>query len=439
MLGVVLAAAGLVLTACGDSDPTEAGATTTASASTTSGGETLVTAPESDRVDLDEPTFSDPTTITNPLFPITDVTQMVQLGHDEGESLRVEVTLLPETRTIEWNGRPVDVVVSQFVGYLDGRIAETALDYFAQADDGSVWYFGEDVDNYEDGVVENHEGSWVAGRDGPAGMIMPAAPQPGDVYRPENIPDLVFEEATVQSVDETVDGPSGPVSGAIVIRELLMDGATEDKVFAPGYGEFSGSTADEEFEVAVAVPTDAVGVAAPRELDMLASGAVDAFEQASTDEWDAASETVASLTAVVDALDAAGLPGLLADQLSAALEGLAVEVDARDPEAAGQAAIDTLQAALDLALRHREPASVDLDRMALWARQVQLDANADDSAGVAGDAAVLEAIWQRVGHTVEDTATVDAIDAGLADLRAAAADDDLTAAAAAATALLAAS
>ena len=86
----------------------------------------------------------------------------LQLGHEGGKPLRVEVTRLPRPRTIEWDGRRVGTVASQFVAYLDGRIQEVAVDYFAQADDGSVWYFGEDVANYEDGVVVDHEGTVIA-------------------------------------------------------------------------------------------------------------------------------------------------------------------------------------------------------------------------------------------------------------------------------------
>ncbi len=52
---------------------------------------------------------------------------------------------------------------------------------YAQADDGSVWYFGEDVFDFRDGAIVVTEGTWLAGRDGPAAMIMPADPQVGDV------------------------------------------------------------------------------------------------------------------------------------------------------------------------------------------------------------------------------------------------------------------
>ena len=61
---------------------------------------------------------------------------------------------MPERRFIEWtDGETVETLVSQYVAYLDGRIQEAALDYYAQADDGSVWYFGEEVNDYRGGTV----------------------------------------------------------------------------------------------------------------------------------------------------------------------------------------------------------------------------------------------------------------------------------------------
>ena len=131
------------------------------------------------------------------------------------------------------------------------------MDWYAQADDGSVWYFGEDVFNYEDGKVADTEGTWIASDQTPAAMIMPAKPAVGNVYRPENAPEVVFEEVRVEKVDQTVHGPSGEISGAIEVMELHMDGTTEGKVFAPGYGEFSTGTAGGDLEaVSLASPTD---------------------------------------------------------------------------------------------------------------------------------------------------------------------------------------
>ena len=67
------------------------------------------------------------------------------VGQVDGKPFRTEVTLLPDTRIIEWQGQRVETLVSQYTAYLDGRIHEVAYDFYAQADDGSVWYFGEDV------------------------------------------------------------------------------------------------------------------------------------------------------------------------------------------------------------------------------------------------------------------------------------------------------
>ena len=215
-------------------------------------------APESQRIDLVAPSFSNPTEITNPLNPVSEVTSAVVLGEVDGKALRIEITLLPETRIVEWNGQPVECVVSQFVGYLEGRMKEVALDLFAQSDDGAVWYFGEDVFNYgDDGHIADMEGAWLAGRDGPAGIITPDDPEVGDAYRSENIPGLVFEESTVKSIDVTVDGPRGPVDGAFEIDEHHPEGP-EVKQWAPGYGEFYTRDGRDYELMALAVPLDAL-------------------------------------------------------------------------------------------------------------------------------------------------------------------------------------
>src|SRR5918995_2017863 len=181
-------------------------------------------APESKRVDLSMPTFSDPTNVTNPLFPVSKQDSVLMVGHVDGKPFRTEVTLLPETRIIEWQGKRIETLVSQYMAYLDGRIQEVAYDLYAQADDGSVWYFGEDVADFEDGAIVTKEGTWIAGKDGPAAMIMPADPKVGDVYRTENIPGIAFEEVTVKSVDQKLEGPMGPIEGGLIAEELHMDG-----------------------------------------------------------------------------------------------------------------------------------------------------------------------------------------------------------------------
>jgi hypothetical protein len=278
-------------------------------------------------------------------------------------------------RSVEWRGQKVDTVVSQFVSFSDGRIEEVALDYTAQDDDGSVWYFGESVSNYKNGVVSGHEGSWLAGKDGPPGMLMPAHPHVGDVFRSENIPGLVFEEDTVVATDVTAPGPFGPVAGSVRIHERPVDGDTEDKTYGPGYGEMIVDAGDEQAAIEVAVPTDAV------------NGPVPSALQAGS--------------------------------------------------AARLASIDAAQAALDLQLRYRPVAAVDLDRMEVWVRQVDVDVGARAWDGVVGDVATLEVVRDRVVGGLDAGGSA-RLDGELRGLRAAAAAKDVGGVEEAAARLLAA-
>jgi hypothetical protein len=185
-------------------------------------------APDSERVDLTAPGFSHPTVVDNPLFPVSLQRAIVFVGHVDGTPFRTEVTLLPFTRVIDWAGQRIETLVSQYTAYLGGRIQEVAYDLYSQADDGSVWYFGEDVADLEDGAIATKEGTWLTGKDGPVQMIMPGDPQVGDVYRTENIPGIAFEQVTVKFRGQQLTGPLGPVSG-MVGEELHEDGTTELK------------------------------------------------------------------------------------------------------------------------------------------------------------------------------------------------------------------
>ncbi|MFG1664963.1 hypothetical protein [Streptomyces sp. Y7] len=360
----------------------------------------LPTAPAADRADLTKPRFTHPTKITNPLHPTSEVTQTIYGGQVDGKPFRTEVSLLPGTKTIEVDGKPVEARISQYAAFSNGRIQEVALDWYAQADDGSVWYLGEDVFNYENGVVADTEGTWQAGRrNAPPAMIMPSAPEKGDVYRPENLPGIVFEEVTVRTVDQTVDGPYGKIDGAITVRELHMDGSTEDKVFAPGYGEFSTGTEGGDLEaVSLAVPTDAKAGPLPAPLTALDRAAVAAHKSSGP-------ATVREVRAAWDAYRASdAVPELLERQMErdlAALEKAGSNAQAADP------ALRVAQNVTDLRLRYEPVPSVDRDRLALWTRQLTIDGKAGNEGAVAGDVTALELAWERLRHEIPDAVHVD--------------------------------
>jgi hypothetical protein len=341
------------------------------------------------------------------------------------------VTLLPETRIIDWEGQRVEALVSQYVAYLDGRIHEVAYDFYAQDDTGAVWYFGEDVFNFKDGFIADTHGTWIAGKDGPAAMIMPADTQVGDVYRPENIPGFVFEEVTVKGVNQTLEGPLGPVEGGLLIEELHMDATKEDKTFGPGYGEFFTAGGGDVEALALAVPTDTLSEPTPAELVTLESGAADVFAAAQSKSWKTARATVERMTAAWETVRAGEVPNRLEPQMTAALEALADGVAHRKALDARQAAIDVARWSLDLQLRHRPAVEIDLARFDLWAAQLLVDAAAGDAGAVNGDFFSLDYIRDRIQHVLGE-ADRTRVNFELEELNGAIADEELAAAAEAA-------
>ncbi|MGH3731103.1 MAG: hypothetical protein ACRDTU_20475, partial [Micromonosporaceae bacterium] len=389
-------------------------------------GRCLPVAAPGKRVDRGTPVFSDPLTIDNPLHPTTEVAQTILGGQVDGAPFRTEVTLLPDVKTITWKGHRIKAVTSQYLAFSDGRIHEVALDWYAQADDGSVWYLGEDVFNYQDGVVADTEGTWVAGDKAPAAMIMPATPDKGDVYRPENVPGAVFEEVTVGSVNETVTGPSGPIKGAIVVDELHMDGSHESKTFAPGYGEFATGTSSGDLEaVSLALPTDAAKGPVPDELNTMATLVRNASDAAASKDWTAATKAAKALTRAWAEFQPGDAPlKLLRTQTDRDIDVYAKAVAGRDADTARDAALRIAQDHLDLVSRYQPVTTTDLARMRLWADQLRYDAAARDKAAVAGDVATLKWTFDRVRGTVADPEAVDDV---LAELRTAARSGDLAA------------
>jgi hypothetical protein len=198
------------------------------------------TAPASDgATEIDPADFTN--VLDNPLFPLSSFTELVYEGEetdpDTGETFttRVEMTVLPDEKVVAG----VQVLVVQDQAFEDGELVESTLDYFAQHTDGSVYYFGEDVNNYEDGELKDHDGSWLAGEgENQPGIIMPPAPAVGDVFQQEKAPGIAEDEMTVLSLTESVSVPAGEFTDCIKTedRNPLDEGAIEYKFYCPDIG-----------------------------------------------------------------------------------------------------------------------------------------------------------------------------------------------------------
>ena len=197
--------------------------------------------------DLSEATFSNPTDITHPFFSLPVGKEMRFEGETEDGLETVEISIPGDTREI----LGVETLVYRDKVWVDGEFVEDTFDYLAQDDEGNVWYFGEDVDNYEDGVVADHDGSWIAGVDGAeAGYWMPAVSKHavGYSYREEHYEGEAEDEAEIVSVTESVDVEYGSFSDCIQTKNTtpLDPSVLEYKYYCEGAGGLTLETKPDE-------------------------------------------------------------------------------------------------------------------------------------------------------------------------------------------------
>ena len=214
------------------------------------GGPTSSLAKPGDELDLalcapSQNTFS--LTIDNSYFPLPVGREWVFRGKEQGQSMAVQITVLDETeRLYSGRGAVTTRVVDEVEwedanenGLLDegDSLIEISRNFFAQTQDGTVCYFGEEVDIYEDGEVVSHEGAWRADDPGNApGIFMPATPQPGMTHQQEVAPGVAEDRATItRSGSDT--GPAGTFADTITVRDFNpLDGSRSTKVYARGVG-----------------------------------------------------------------------------------------------------------------------------------------------------------------------------------------------------------
>ena len=210
------------------------------------GGDTVAAAGLATLPNFGAARFSDSLTIDNPYFPlvagtvytyaadgIDDVT-----GNPFTETNTVEV--LDETKTIL--GIETRVVHDRV--YKDGLLIEDTFDWYAQDDNGNVWYLGEDVTDFDYDAAGNligtsHPGTWEAGVDNAvAGTIMRADPHVGDIYYQEFQPGGVVDQAKVLARDETLTGPLGTFTAVLRTQDDSVRAPFDlaHKVYAPGIG-----------------------------------------------------------------------------------------------------------------------------------------------------------------------------------------------------------
>ena len=189
--------------------------------------------------------FSDPLTIDNPYWPLVPETTYIYEPVPNEDNVVNEITVTSNTKTINVGDKIIECRVVYDVETVDGVLSEETDDWYAQDDDGNIWYCGEDTTEYlydDEGnfLGTSDEGSWEAGVDGALpGYLILAEPRPGVCYQQEFFEDEAEDRAKVLRLNAKVtleDGRS--YEDVLVTKEWtkLAPGNVEQKFYAEGVG-----------------------------------------------------------------------------------------------------------------------------------------------------------------------------------------------------------
>lgn len=170
--------------------------------------------------------------------------QITLEGDDEGELIELSITVLRQTfdvfLNIDGQSQRIRTRVIEEREVVDGELKEISFNYYARCRlTNDVYYFGERVFFFKDGVIINNNGSWEAGKNGAEpGIIMPGTFLVGARYFQEVAPGIALDRAENASDGETVQAPAGFFDDCVVVEEdtPLEPDSENVKTYAPGIG-----------------------------------------------------------------------------------------------------------------------------------------------------------------------------------------------------------
>ena len=177
--------------------------------------------------------FHHPLKIDNKYFPLKPGTTFIYKGTKEGDPTRDTFEVTSKVKVIA--GITTREIHDKL--FTKGVLTESTQDWFAQDDNGNVWYFGEFTTDFSSGG--SHEGSWQAGVKGAkAGIIMEAQPKVGDTYNQEVAKGVAEDMATVLSLNDKVCVTYGCFTHVLKTKEFtpLEPGIAENKFYAQSIG-----------------------------------------------------------------------------------------------------------------------------------------------------------------------------------------------------------
>lgn len=153
----------------------------------------------------------------------------------ESRTEKVTITVLNETRSIAG----VETRVVEEREEENGELSEVSRNFFAICrEHHDVYYFGEEVDDYEDGRVVAHSGAWRADeKDSNPGILMPGTALLGARHYQEISP-KAMDRAEILRDDVTLTTGARIFTGCLQVEETsaLDPGDRCIKTYAPGVG-----------------------------------------------------------------------------------------------------------------------------------------------------------------------------------------------------------
>jgi len=175
------------------------------------------------------------------MFPLAVGTQFTYQGRivQDGESKPHSVTFTVTDLSKMVDG--VQTVVAWDRDFLEGKLQEQELAFFAQDDQGNVWNFGEYPEEYENGKFTGAPSTWIRGVAGAYGGIhMLSHPRPGMRYREGLVPAIEFDDVSVVARTGQVNSvPAGCYHQVLVVDETSPNAPASGhqiKYYAPRTG-----------------------------------------------------------------------------------------------------------------------------------------------------------------------------------------------------------
>ncbi len=187
--------------------------------------------------------------IDNPYYPLPVGRTLIYRGVKDGTTQIDRVHVTSRTKVIEG----ITTTEITDVAKHRGRLLEKTRDWYAQDDQGNVWYLGEATKAYDpDGTVDT-SGSWVAGvNDAEPGIIMEADPRVPDAYRQEYLKGEAEDTAWIVDRGGSITVPYGTVHHVLWSLEFarIEPDVIDRKLYAPGIGIVHEKALTGEAEVA---------------------------------------------------------------------------------------------------------------------------------------------------------------------------------------------